>query len=78
MNKARLGVIVAKKIAKRAVDRNRIKRWVRECFRLSQDSLSGLDIVVLAKNGLVEVRDFNEVSRQLKQQWDEIIKQWQR
>ncbi len=31
----RLGVVVSKKTAKRAVDRNRIKRVVKECFRLT-------------------------------------------
>lgn len=32
----RLGLIVAKKVARRAVDRNRIKRLLREYFRVNQ------------------------------------------
>ena len=43
---ARLGVVVAKKLLKRAVDRNRVKRVVREQFRLRRAGLSGIDLVV--------------------------------
>lgn len=45
---SRLGVIVAKKHIRRATHRNRIKRLVREHFRLTRLSVS-LDLVVLAK-----------------------------
>ncbi|HMT81637.1 MAG TPA: ribonuclease P protein component [Azonexus sp.] len=43
---ARLGVVVAKKLLKRAVDRNRVKRVVREQFRLHRATLPGIDLVV--------------------------------
>ena len=43
---ARLGVVVAKKLLKRAVDRNRVKRVVREQFRLHRSDLFGIDLVV--------------------------------
>lgn len=46
---ARLGVIVGKRVANEASDRNRIKRIVRESFRLKQDELKGWDIVVIAR-----------------------------
>jgi ribonuclease P protein component len=45
----RLGLAIAKKVIKRAVDRNRIKRIARESFRLRQHTLTALDIVVLAR-----------------------------
>jgi ribonuclease P protein component len=50
---ARLGLVVAKKHLKRAVDRNRFKRLVRESFRSHQEQLAGLDVVVLARNGAI-------------------------
>jgi len=43
---ARLGLVVSKKQLKRAVDRNRVKRVVREQFRLRLAGLPALDLVV--------------------------------
>jgi ribonuclease P protein component len=51
----RLGLAIAKKIIKKAVHRNMIKRAVRENFRIQQDSLGNLDIVVLARREAVDV-----------------------
>lgn len=46
---ARLGVVVAKRNVRLAVARNRLKRFVRESFRLLQANLRGLDVVVVIK-----------------------------
>lgn len=46
---ARLGVTVSKRVAGRAVARNRIKRLVRESFRQTQWDIAGLDLVVVAR-----------------------------
>ena len=46
---ARLGLAVSRKAASLAVARNRIKRVVRESFRLTQYRLPALDIVVIAR-----------------------------
>ena len=43
---ARLGLIVGKRQLKRAVDRNRVKRVLRETFRLRRSILPPIDIVV--------------------------------
>lgn len=42
----RLGLIVAGKVVRRAVGRNRVKRLLREVFRARQQDLAGLDLVV--------------------------------
>lgn len=42
----RLGLVVAKKLLKRAVDRNKVKRVVREQFRLQLAGLPALDLIV--------------------------------
>jgi ribonuclease P protein component len=47
---ARLGLTVSRRAAKRAVDRNKLKRLARESFR-HQTSLPAWDFVVLARAG---------------------------
>lgn len=42
----RLGILVSKRHAARATDRNRIKRCIREAFRLEQENLGSLDVLV--------------------------------
>ncbi|HEX7080984.1 MAG TPA: ribonuclease P protein component [Gammaproteobacteria bacterium] len=47
---ARLGLAISRKAARRAVDRNRLKRIARESFR-HQTDLPAMDFVVLARPG---------------------------
>jgi len=44
-----LGIAVAKKLAKRAVDRNRLKRMIRESVRSAQAAGLNSDVVVKLK-----------------------------
>ena len=46
LNKPRLGLIVAKKTAKLAVNRNYMRRVLRELFRLNQHNIAGLDLII--------------------------------
>ncbi|HSN91676.1 MAG TPA: ribonuclease P protein component [Anaeromyxobacteraceae bacterium] len=46
----RIGITVSSKIAS-AVERNRVKRWVREAFRAVAPDLPPLDLVVVARRG---------------------------
>jgi ribonuclease P protein component len=47
---ARLGLAISKRMAPRAVDRNRIRRIIRETFRKRWDLLPGVDMVFLIRN----------------------------
>jgi ribonuclease P protein component len=48
----RLGLLVTRRHSPRATDRNRIKRCVREAFRLEQEGLVALDILVRPPQGV--------------------------
>ena len=50
----RLGLAIAKKNIRKAVHRNMIKRTVRENFRIKQQNLGGIDIVVLARKEAID------------------------
>ncbi len=69
----RLGLVIAKKNVRLAVQRNRIKRIARESFRMRQYQLGGLDTVVLARRGLDQLDNnalftlFNQLWQQLQQ-----------
>jgi len=43
---ARLGMLVTRKHAAAATERNRIKRCIREAFRLEQETLGPVDLLV--------------------------------
>ena len=51
----RLGLVIGKKSVKLSVERNRLKRLMRESFRHHQDNLVGWDIVIIARKGLGDV-----------------------
>lgn len=66
---ARLGLIVAKKIAKQAVQRNYMRRVLRELFRLNQHQLPALDVVIQVQK-VFKKPDFFEI----KQEFDTLCK----
>jgi ribonuclease P protein component len=70
----RLGLVIAKKNCRQAVQRNRVKRYIRETFRLQQARLGGVDLIVLAKPGLSGL-DNSSLQRVLNKQWQRLPKQ---
>jgi ribonuclease P protein component len=55
---SRLGLAIAKKRAKRAVDRNKIKRIARESFRAHQHQFIGLQLVVMNRDAATSESTF--------------------
>lgn len=69
-DRARLGLAIAKKVARRAVDRNRIKRLVRESMR-QQENLPLVDLVVMTRPAAVQASN-TDLFQSLRQHWQHI------
>jgi len=54
MQNARLGMIVGKRTLSGAVDRNRVKRLIRETFRQHSIKMCKLDLVVMLRRPCVQ------------------------
>jgi len=68
---AALGLAVSRRVSKLAVQRNRLKRQVRESFRQSRPQLPFLDIVVTAKPEAV-LADGEALRADLAKLWQRI------
>jgi len=69
---SRIGVIVGKKNVAKAVQRNRIKRLLRTSFRLNQDLLGSVDIVILARHNLGSLNN-NSITEKTLLLWQDLI-----
>jgi ribonuclease P protein component len=68
---ARLGMSIAARILRRAVDRNRVRRLIRESFRVNQLSLPPLDIVIGVRAGVLTA-DNARLRSALEKLWQKI------
>jgi len=70
---ARIGVVIGKKVCRRACDRNRFKRAVREAFRLRSAELPAADIIILARNGIADL-DSGDIRQRVTTLWNRLLK----
>ncbi|MBL6985542.1 MAG: ribonuclease P protein component [Methylobacter sp.] len=68
----RLGLAIAKKNIRKAVQRNLIKRTVRENFRIKQHKLGNIDIVVLARREAVDA-PLDLLRKSLERHWLKLV-----
>ena len=54
LKRARLGYSIPKRGTKLAVRRNRLKRIVKEIFRLNADQLPSMDVIVLVQQEILD------------------------
>ena len=69
----RLGLAISKKRAKLAVTRNRLKRLIRESFRLRQQELFAADYIVLAGQKSSKATN-SELNHSLDKHWQRLNK----
>ena len=76
LGQARLGMIIAKRLLPRAVDRNRIKRCVRETFRLQRIDLPACDFVVRLIARPVAGNETRDLARTLTRAGQRATRKW--
>jgi ribonuclease P protein component len=64
----RLGMAIAKKALRRAHERNRIRRLVRESFRAHQTRLPAVDLVIMCRAEVLNMSN-TELFQQLEGLW---------
>ena len=74
LSHARLGCVIPKRRVKKAIHRNRIKRIIRESFRLNQHLVAGFDIIIMA-NGKTAGLEGADLRKCLELVWLELTKQ---
>lgn len=72
----RLGLVITKKAIKKAVDRNRAKRIIREQFRTLTLPIRG-DMIVLAYHGCIGAQA-SEIRKTLQEIWIKLYQQQQK
>jgi len=72
----RLGMIVAKRLLARAVDRNRVKRCTRESFRLVLQELPACDFVVRLIAKPLPGDEARDLSRTFKRAGQRAMAKW--
>lgn len=73
---ARIGFVLPKRRIRRAVARNLVKRIIRESFRHQLPELAGLDIVVMARDGLATL-DRSALRTAVDRQFQYLAGKWQ-
>jgi ribonuclease P protein component len=64
LGRPRLGLVVGKRISLNAVERNRIKRILREVFRRNKSLFDSFDVVCLARK-LTDKLDYARAEREI-------------
>jgi len=71
----RLGLVIGKKNLPLSIQRNRVKRLLRTSFRLNQELLVGLDIVILARSNMASLEN-QQITEIIQGLWADLVKKY--
>ncbi len=71
LKNARVGITVSRRVSQKAINRNRIKRTIRESFRHNNIRLAGLDVVAIARP-TAETTNNTQLANSLQQHWKRV------
>ncbi|MCB1875019.1 MAG: ribonuclease P protein component [Chromatiales bacterium] len=74
LDQPRLGLAIAKKHVRLAHDRNRLKRQIREFFRVHRLEYPAVDLVILARHG-IHAKSNEQIRRSLQTHLNRLRKQ---
>ncbi len=66
LDDSRFGIIVGKKISKKATARNKIKRQIREILRLHVSQIkNGYDIIIITRDSILD-SDYDKIEKNIE------------
>jgi len=68
---ARLGLAISKRVSTRAVERNRLKRLLRESFRCARHRLPPVDLMVMAREQAAGMEG-SQLLPQIDELWEKL------
>lgn len=68
----RLGIVLSKNRLKLAVERNRLRRLIRESFRHNKDVLKGVDIIILLRSDCTPLKDSKTIRKDIDTLWQKL------
>jgi ribonuclease P protein component len=60
----RFGILISTKVSKKAVERNKVKRRIREILRKNLEKLNNCDIIVITLKGIIK-NTYAEIERSI-------------
>lgn len=72
LGRARLGLAISKRVSKKAVRRNRIKRIARDSFRRGRDRFPAVDILLIARAS-ADLQNNASLRDELSCLWERIV-----
>ena len=72
LKKNRFGIIISTKISKKATDRNRIKRQIREILKKEEKKIkSSNDCVIITRPGILK-KNYNEIESSIQKNFKKL------